>query len=147
MSHGPKLERDMNATRKFLTAFVATTASALALSLAATAPARAADGDVEVSNYRVHFGDLKLDTAAGAKVLYTRLNDAAYLVCGPDAELKDLVEMRAIERCQQRAIEKAVAQVNRPQLTALYDSHYPRVPLTDSERASLAYVIPTVTAR
>jgi UrcA family protein len=105
-------------------ATIASIAVTAALLLSATA-AQAAD-DVEVTNIRVQFADLNLDTSRGTHELFERLSGAASLACGDQAELVDLSEMRNIGACRQKAIEEAVARVNRPRLTALYDKHFPK---------------------
>jgi UrcA family protein len=105
-------------------AMIATIAVTAGLLLSATA-AQAAD-DVEVTNIQVQFADLNVDTSHGAHELYRRLNGAADIACGDQAELVDISEMRNIEACRQKAIEDAVAHINRPRLTALYDKHFPK---------------------
>lgn len=112
-----------------VTAFVA------ALLLSAT-PAHAAD-DSEQTHITVHFADLNLNTPADAHTLYVRLKGAARTACGDETEVVDLTQFRDIERCEQQAIETAVAQIDRPTLTALYDKHFPREPLTTAH-ASIA---------
>ena len=111
------------------------------------APARAAE--VEVARIPVHFADLNLSSSAGTKELYLRLSGAAKTACRDDSGVRDIAELHAIYRCQQIAIEKAVAQVDRPLLTALYDRRFPREPLTPASRASLVSqaTTPAIVAR
>jgi UrcA family protein len=132
----------MSATRNLITVLASVAATALLVS----APARADNQNVEVTKIPIHFGDLDLDTHSGAHSLYLRLSGAARLACGSEPNVVDLAEMRQANRCQQAAIEKAVAQVDRPQLTALYDAHYPREPLTEASRVALLSQTPSAFA-
>ena len=118
------------------TAAAGLTAVVAALLLSAL-PARAAEAadDAQESHITVHFDDLDLNTAAGTHKLYTRLKGAARTACGDETEVVDLTEFRDIERCEQQAMSTAVAQIARPQLTALYDKYYPREPIATSRTA------------
>ncbi len=97
-----------------------------------------ADSDNDVSSVKVVFSDLDLATPKGSMLLFIRLQDAAETVCGDDFQTVSLVERREIRQCQQAAVESAVARVDRPLLTALYDRHYPDEPLPGASRVSLA---------
>jgi UrcA family protein len=67
----------------------------------------------------VKYADLDLSTSQGAAVHYRRIRSAAEGVCAPlDGERLDS-KVRA-RTCVQRAIEGAVAKVNRPALFAVY---------------------------
>ena len=65
----------------------------------------------------VKFGDLDIRTPEGAKVLYHRIQMAAYTVCG--ANDRDPVVREAKPHCIDTAINNAVKKVNAPYLTAL----------------------------
>jgi UrcA family protein len=67
---------------------------------------------------RVGFADLDISTAAGAKVLYSRIAVAARQVCA-DYGLKDLATMARVNECVDLAIDNAVKKVNAPALSAL----------------------------
>jgi UrcA family protein len=116
------LSHDFLPEESEMKSMIATTAVTAGLILSATA-AQAA-GVVEVTKLRVQFADLNLNTPHGAHELYARLSGAADIACGDQAELADISEMRAIAACRQKAIEDAVARINRPRLTAVYDEHY-----------------------
>jgi UrcA family protein len=118
--------------------------AASATLLAVSAPAvvtRAASAfadDSETQQITVHFADLDLTTPNGAKQLYMRLKGAAEVVCGDDdADNVFLEERRAIWHCEQESVERAVAQVDHPLLTALYDKHYPHEAIAPAATASL----------
>src|SRR5262245_31237399 len=87
-------------------------------------PGFAGDTDDQRS-VTVRFADLDLDTPAGASALYGRLSHAAREVCGDPVSVIDLTQLRDIQSCRQEAIVNAVTSVDRPMLTALYDSLNP----------------------
>jgi UrcA family protein len=72
----------------------------------------------------VSYADLDLQAAAGAEVLYRRLQSAAQRVCHP---LDNGQPMRnfQFQRCYKTALDSAVAQVNKPILTAMHSSKRP----------------------
>ena len=65
----------------------------------------------------VKFGDLDIQTAEGAKVLYHRIQVAAREVCAP--MVSDAIMREATPGCLATAIDNAVKKVNAPYLTAL----------------------------
>ncbi|HEY4211092.1 MAG TPA: UrcA family protein [Steroidobacteraceae bacterium] len=67
----------------------------------------------------VRFHDLSLHTAAGVAKLYARINGAAALVC-ERVVAGDPWAGIAFRACKQRAVERAVLNVNSPELTAYY---------------------------
>jgi UrcA family protein len=69
----------------------------------------------------VSFRDLNLNTTEGAEVLYKRIKSAAIEVCGV-SESFDLARMYVPRTCISEAVSRAVAQVNRPMLTSLYEA-------------------------
>src|ERR1700745_994902 len=95
-------------------------ASLFMLSWAAcSAQARAAD-DTVVDIWRVSYADLNLNTEAGAEVLYRRLRRAAALVSPPHGSLAG-VEKAGWRACYDKALNSAVASVNKPMVTALHN--------------------------
>jgi UrcA family protein len=68
----------------------------------------------------VSYGDLDLDSAQGAKVLYGRLRHAAEEVCRP-WESRDLIFLNEWKSCLADSMASAVAKINKPTLTALYE--------------------------
>lgn len=68
----------------------------------------------------VSFKDLNLDTPEGAAVLYRRITNAAYEVCG-NPDRYDLSQLK-LQICIKDAVSRAIAQVNRPMLTSLYQA-------------------------
>ena len=74
----------------------------------------------EENQTTVHFDDLNLDHAAGAAVLYRRIQGAAARVCGNSHLPGSHVESVDWRRCVTQAVERAVVSLVRPALTAYY---------------------------
>ncbi len=66
----------------------------------------------------VQYGDLNLANPQGTQRLYDRIVSAAEVVCGSDHH--SLAAFPHFRACRERSIERAVAAVARPELTALY---------------------------
>jgi UrcA family protein len=81
--------------------------------------ARAADVTV-IGVQKVSYRDLNLDTEAGAGVLYRRIRRAAEEVCTPQGSLNEVVKA-GWRACYDRAMNSAVAAVNKPMVTALHN--------------------------
>ncbi|HEY2419275.1 MAG TPA: UrcA family protein [Steroidobacteraceae bacterium] len=97
-------------------------ASTVGLAWAAGTGAARASEPVQYLTEKVAYGDLNLDTAAGAKTLYIRLRYAAKHVCSPvAAEPRDLNGFHIWQSCVDSAIASAVEQVNKPMLSGLHD--------------------------
>src|SRR5580693_5799934 len=67
----------------------------------------------------VHFADVNLGSIEGASVLYRRLQNAATSVCD-EGNPKDPGSAARVKACIAKAISAAVAQINRPALTAYH---------------------------
>ena len=97
--------------------------------------ATASDSDGSVPTYKIHFGDLDLDTAAGNELLYRRIRTGAESVCRT-WEGKELVNVVRHKRCMEDAVADAVSKIDQPRLTACYLSHHGgQLPLTVSSSA------------
>jgi UrcA family protein len=81
----------------------------------------AARADEPVATQRVSFKDLNLNTPEGAAVLYGRIKTAANEVCGHWNNF-DLSQIHAVQTCVSAAVSRAVAQVNSPMLTNIYNA-------------------------
>jgi UrcA family protein len=71
----------------------------------------------------VRYADLDISSSQGAAMLYNRIRSASEGLCAP-LDARDLGSKFRAKACVQRAIEGAVAQVNRPGLSALYVAKY-----------------------
>lgn len=109
------------------------TGFALLCSLGAGAvPAHASDFD-QVS-IKVHVGDLDLSTSEGAKAALSRIHKAAQQICGPDQDLKDLNSRSQFDQCVSQAVDRAVASLDRPMVTAANGHHTPPVRIAATSR-------------
>jgi UrcA family protein len=106
----------MNTTfrTRLYTAIYCTLGTAALCALSASAQA----ADQDVPSKTVKFADLNITSEAGAKVLYGRIRAAARDVCEPSGG-RDLVLAAAAHACIEKAIDKAVKDVNSPVLTSL----------------------------
>jgi UrcA family protein len=72
----------------------------------------------DVPSKTVRFSDLDITKSDGAKVLYTRIRAAARDVCGLSTGTDPILRM-ATKGCIDKAVDKAVKDVNAPMLTQL----------------------------
>ena len=107
-----------------ITKIVRTNALRMAFVLFTFAPSlmlvNAAQAGEQVATERVSFKDLNLNSPEGAAVLYGRIKRAANEVCGHWDNF-DLSQMHAVQTCIRGAVSRAVAQVDSPMLTSLYN--------------------------
>ena len=87
---------------------------AAALSTALSTSVKAEDAPSKT----VRFSDLDITKSDGAKVLYSRIRAAAQDVCGLSTNTDPILRM-ATKGCIEKAIDKAVKDVNAPLLTQL----------------------------
>ena len=89
---------------------------ALAAQTASALPADPAQSKI------VKYSDLNLATNGGAETLYGRLHRAAESVCGDTAWGQLPLDVYlATQSCEKNAMSRAVAKVDSPKLTALFD--------------------------
>ena len=89
----------------------------LVVSFAATAsPARA----VEPPRISVSYADLNIESTAGLRSLYRRLQTAAQNVCRSADDGRRSPTNFRFEACYKSALDSAVAKVNKPSLTAMH---------------------------
>jgi UrcA family protein len=96
------------------TAGIASTAQAQAQ---AAHPAQASYDDVVVT-----YSDLNLDSAAGLKVLYARLEAAAERACGNEPASHSLQRKAQFRACVDSALNRAIDKVGGDRLQALHQS-------------------------
>ncbi len=98
-------------------AVVLRTALATAATLLLTiGPALAEPSAVQT---KVSYGDLDLQSPAGAAALYRRISSAARRVCDA-GDSRDLRAQQAARRCRETAVATAVATIDSPQLAVLH---------------------------
>ena len=95
-------------------------ASVFMLSWAAYSPESRAADETVIGVEKVSYGDLNLNTEVGAEVLYRRLRHAAAEVCNPLGSVHAVVQA-GWRACYDKAMNSAVASVNKPMLTALHN--------------------------
>jgi UrcA family protein len=83
--------------------------------------ATAAQADESLPHKVVSFKDLNLSSTEGAGVAYRRIKSAANEVCG-ERDRFNLSQSHVIQTCIDQAVSRAVAQVNSPMLTSLYNA-------------------------
>jgi UrcA family protein len=91
-----------------------------AAALFASIPAASAGPVTQTSSVAVSYADLDLTRAEGAKAMSGRIERAADRVCGTPVKAP-LVLRRSIMACRKQAIATAVASIDAPLLTALYE--------------------------
>jgi UrcA family protein len=77
-------------------------------------------GDDEIVRVSVPVGDLDLTTSAGAERVLDRVERAAVKACGGQPDMRDLEARRAFRDCVARSMDRAVAQLGAPRVTALH---------------------------
>jgi UrcA family protein len=102
-------------------------ASLVVLGWVATAGSAHAGEIEDALTKTVAYGDLNLDTEAGARTLFFRLRSAAKQVCSPLAGRSLSLQSRW-QACYDKAVASAVAQVNHTAVTAVYASSIGRSP-------------------
>ena len=88
-----------------------------AATLAAAAPVAAQSLDDTVS-ISVRYGDLDLGRPAGAEIMLRRIDDAAVQVCGGKPDQRLLDQRAAFEKCRVSTIDRSVAALNAPMVSA-----------------------------
>jgi UrcA family protein len=83
--------------------------------------ANAAHADEALAHQVVRFKDLNLNSTEGVTVLYGRIKSAANEVCGKRDRL-ELARSHTIQVCIDEAVSRAVAQIDSPMLTGLYQA-------------------------
>ena len=78
-----------------------------------------ADRTEDVPKVAVSYADLDLSKPTDAEVLYRRIQTAGRVVCQPLAS-RELMRRALWQTCYESAVENAVAQVNRPLVSAAH---------------------------
>jgi UrcA family protein len=81
----------------------------------------------------VSFRDLNLNSPEGVAALYGRIKSAAYDACG-NPDRFDLSQLK-LQTCIKDAVSRAIADVNSPMLTSLYQAETGKA---DKQTATLA---------
>lgn len=93
--------------------------------LLALAPAAAYAADTNASGtvkqIAVHYEDLNLAQESGAEILISRIEVAAKDACGGTPDTRDLKMRAFFGECMKNTVQKAVASVNSPMVSSVYD--------------------------
>jgi UrcA family protein len=101
--------------------FVAAAAASLGFSIAQAGTPLGVSFDQRSET--VHFADLDTSRAQGAATLYQRIRSAASRVCHDLEPSRMLTLTQPYASCLRTAIGNAVAEVNRPAVTAYASAH------------------------
>lgn len=102
--------------------FFAAATAALALTSLVATPALARDISQNVS-----YANLDLGTEAGARAMLERIDDAARSVCGDTRGRISLSERTVVRACIAETKQQAVAELNNPTVTAMFEGQAPAV--------------------
>ncbi|HYD87244.1 MAG TPA: UrcA family protein [Vitreimonas sp.] len=95
---------------------------------AAAAPAFAqAAWDNRYESRVVYFGDLDLESRAGADTLIRRIEQASDIVCGDRAGPRPINEHHDVRGCEAETVEYAVREVGHPNVLYRYYGYRPEV--------------------
>ena len=95
--------------------------SVLAFVILAVSLCTASAADRPFASITVKYADLDPGSSSGARLLYGRIRGAAQSACNYFRFNTDAEKLL----CVQNTIAKAVSEVNRPALTAVYNAKYP----------------------
>ena len=88
-----------------------------AMTLVGAAPVAARSLDDSVSVF-VRYRDLDISKSAGAETLLRRIDKAAVQICGGKPDQRLLGERLAFKKCRASTIDRSVAALNAPMVTA-----------------------------
>jgi len=79
-------------------------------------------GDMEDTAVKVSYADLNINNEAGARVLYSRLQQASREVCGvrPFVEHGSVEAVSEARRCYNDALESAVSKIGSEMLSEIH---------------------------
>jgi UrcA family protein len=101
-------------------------AAALIMSAFAAAPASAAT-TWGAQSETVSYGDLNLNSEAGAHAMLGRIDHAARTACFDRSGAMPLTARRAINACRTEAMTNAVDTLNAPRVSAMYYGREPAI--------------------
>ena len=90
----------------------------------------------QVRSTVVRFGDLDISRPAGAQVLLNRIDTAADWACGTRPFILELKAQEVYLSCKGETMSDAVAEVDAPMLTALYERGGGRIGVVTVEPGS-----------
>ena len=110
-----------------------------AFSLCAAVPAFAqqasAPSTTQLNSRVVPYGDLNLDSRAGADTMLRRINNASRFVCGDRTGPRTMQENGTVQACTGETMDNAVADLGHPNVSNRYYGNTPEVIIGDDEDA------------
>jgi len=94
-----------------------------ALGLAASAHAAGSSNDPDAVSVKVSIGDLNLGSTIGAKTALQRIRHAAKDICGEAPDPRAIEMGRQYAGCMDDTVNRAVASLDNPTVTALNGGH------------------------
>lgn len=107
-------------SRKFAPLFAAVVVAASAIGPATAQQANRSATEPGALSIPVAYGDIDLTHAAGVAEMSVRIEKALKAVCGSSRQSANAVRVM-ITKCRTKALTNAIAEINAPLLTALYD--------------------------
>jgi UrcA family protein len=107
-----------------------------AFTLCAAAPAFAQDSSpstTQLNSRVVPYGDLNLDSRAGANTMLRRMNNASRYVCGDRDGPRTMQETGSARACSGETMDNAVADLDHPNVTNRYYGNTPQVIISGDE--------------
>jgi UrcA family protein len=107
-----------------------------ALSLCTAAPAFAqqdAASTTQLNERVVPYGDLNLDSNAGADTMLRRINNASRFVCGDRTGPRPMQENGSVHYCVAESTDNAVAELGHPNVSNRYYGNTPEVVIGEDE--------------
>ncbi len=110
-----------------------------ALSLCAAFPALAqqasAPSTTQLNTRVVPYGDLNLNSGAGADTMLRRINNASRFVCGDRTGPRSMQENGSVHSCVGDSMDNAVSELDHPNVSNRYYGNTPEVIVGDDEDA------------
>jgi len=77
----------------------------------------------DTASVTVQVSDLDLNSREGARAALGRIHVAAQMICGPTPSPVEIARLTRFNACMKADVDKAVASLDRPMLTALNNTH------------------------
>ena len=103
---------------------LAAAAGLIATQLLTTGPVWASTSEAQFPSVTLRFDPRDLNSDKGTDRLLSRISGAANKVCNEGGSILEFIESGSFRVCRDDAIANAVAQVNRPTVTAAYNRHF-----------------------
>lgn len=96
-------------------------------------PGADAPSTTQLNSRVVPYGDLNLDSAAGADTMLRRINSASRFVCGDRIGPRPMQENGSVHACVGESMDAAVHDLDNPNVTDRYYGNVPEVVISENE--------------